>query len=170
MRRKSGFTLVEILVVLGIIALLAGLLFPVVARARLRARDAQCMSQMRQLLAAVGAYRADWGDQFPSEYHSLTRYARDDRVFMCPLACEPPAPCVNPPDSRYVWEFHKEEFPAHYRERGETIPVIFCLFHDHPHARLIVMHPDMRIFVGRACGSVDVARWTVHYPDEWWKL
>ena len=47
-RRQRGLTLVEILVVIGIIAVLAGLLIPVIGRARAHARLAQCMSNLHQ--------------------------------------------------------------------------------------------------------------------------
>jgi prepilin-type N-terminal cleavage/methylation domain-containing protein len=56
---RSGFTLLEILVVVGIIVALAGLLLPVLARARESARRAQCMSNLRQLTAAWIAYTHD---------------------------------------------------------------------------------------------------------------
>jgi prepilin-type N-terminal cleavage/methylation domain-containing protein/prepilin-type processing-associated H-X9-DG protein len=57
--RRRGFTLIEILVVLAIIAVLAAMLFPVFARAREKARQASCQSNLRQLGLAAQMYAED---------------------------------------------------------------------------------------------------------------
>jgi prepilin-type N-terminal cleavage/methylation domain-containing protein/prepilin-type processing-associated H-X9-DG protein len=62
---KRGFTLVELLVVIAIIAVLAGLLLPVLARAKEKAKTIQCTSNVRQILAGVILYVADQ-DTYPS--------------------------------------------------------------------------------------------------------
>lgn len=64
--RKGAFTLVELLVVIAIIAILAAILFPVFSQARAKARQAQCMSNMRQLGLAVTLYLNDYDERFPS--------------------------------------------------------------------------------------------------------
>ena len=56
----AGFTLIELLVVIAIIAVLAGMLFPVFARAREKGRQATCAGHLRQLGMADVMYRSDY--------------------------------------------------------------------------------------------------------------
>lgn len=60
--RNRGFTLVELLVVIAIISLLAAMLFPVLARARDKARQAACQSNLKQIGVALAMYRTDHDD------------------------------------------------------------------------------------------------------------
>ena len=58
-RRKSAFTLVELLVVIGIIALLVAILLPTLAAARRAAENAACLSNLRQLGQGIIAYKSE---------------------------------------------------------------------------------------------------------------
>lgn len=60
-----GFTLIELLVVIAIVAILAALIFPVFARARGKARETQCASNLKQLGLAIEMYASDHDDLFP---------------------------------------------------------------------------------------------------------
>jgi len=93
MRRANGFTLIELLVVIAIIAILAAILFPVFARAREKAQQTSCLSNMKQLNLAFQQYVSDYDERFPryefashSYYWEMAiyPYARNLGVYACP--------------------------------------------------------------------------------------
>lgn len=63
--QRRAFTLIELLVVISIIAVLAAMLFPAFTRARDRATQARCLSNLRQLGLAIQNYHSDWDGRFP---------------------------------------------------------------------------------------------------------
>lgn len=65
-RLRYGFTLIEMLVVLAIVALLAAVLFPVFSHVREKGRQAACASNLHQLGLALSAYTIDYDEQFPT--------------------------------------------------------------------------------------------------------
>lgn len=96
---KHAFTLIELLVVISIVAILASLLLPAVARAKKRTQGVQCLSNSRQLGMALLMYMNDTGNlmrfngpgPLTTEHwmtHLSPDYARADRVRICPVAPE----------------------------------------------------------------------------------
>jgi prepilin-type N-terminal cleavage/methylation domain-containing protein len=70
MKEKRGFTLIELLVVIAIIAILAAILFPVFAKARERAQDTTCLSNLKQIGTAVNMYANDYDSKvYPQIYN-----------------------------------------------------------------------------------------------------
>jgi prepilin-type N-terminal cleavage/methylation domain-containing protein len=71
--RDAGFTLVEILVVVAILAALAGILLPVLARAREAGRRTRCLANLRQIAHAHALSLCDWDERFPRWCLSVPR-------------------------------------------------------------------------------------------------
>jgi len=95
MKGSRGFTLIELLVVIAIIAILAAILFPVFAKAREKARQTACLSNMKQLALATLMYASDYDEWWP-----LRRYLGTDPAVNVNLG---PAPCNSWPNkSAYV--------------------------------------------------------------------
>lgn len=97
MERKTGFTLIELLVVIAIIAILAAILFPVFARAREKARQASCVSNLKQIALGTLMYASDYDQKFPgwktrcwsgpndpSLPVKLQAYVKNRQLFACP--------------------------------------------------------------------------------------
>lgn len=67
--KRHAFTLIELLVVIAIIAILAAILFPVFAQARNQARQASCISNLKQLATGQLMYLQDYDEKF-AKWHT----------------------------------------------------------------------------------------------------
>ncbi len=103
--RKQGFTLIELLVVIAIIAILAAILFPVFAKAREKARQSSCLSNLKQLALASLMYVQDYDEMSqrwhgywdsgqvptvsdPFWYQYIIPYTKNQQIFLCPSAAD----------------------------------------------------------------------------------
>src|SRR5213593_451726 len=97
--QTRGFTLIELLVVIAIIAILAAILFPVFAQAREKARQTQCLSNIKQLALSIKMYSQDYDETKPPcfiwDYPGgkanqytwrglVAPYVKNRDIFICP--------------------------------------------------------------------------------------
>lgn len=92
--RRRGFTLVEMLVVLGIMVLLAAILFGVFSRVRQHGQRSTCQSNLKQIALGMQQYVQDSGGYYPVATDSstgalwpyeLVPYIKNDAIFRCPV-------------------------------------------------------------------------------------
>jgi prepilin-type N-terminal cleavage/methylation domain-containing protein/prepilin-type processing-associated H-X9-DG protein len=105
--RREGFTLVELLIVIAIIAILASILLPVLAAAQRRAQEATCLNNLKQLAAADIMYVGDFGQYIQSQADPqygdnaewmgclMDFFSETTNGLVCPVA-QKPAPTGTP--------------------------------------------------------------------------
>ena len=100
MSSRRGFTLIELLVVIAIIAILAAILFPVFARAREKARQSSCLSNVKQIGLAFMQYVTDYDSRWPRPWNNqpgviagsnyvtwadmISPYVKNMQIYQCP--------------------------------------------------------------------------------------
>ena len=130
-RRSQGFTLIELLVVIAIIAILAAILFPVFAKAREKARQSSCSSNIKQIVLAHAQYMTDY-DQYtcpsylpgPNTYYAqhLMAYVKNSTMFICPSAAQQGAGTLSNSNIGYGWNYNWLTYAPPGRTAGYSLP------------------------------------------------
>jgi prepilin-type N-terminal cleavage/methylation domain-containing protein/prepilin-type processing-associated H-X9-DG protein len=95
LRSPRGFTLVELLIVIAIIGVLSSLLYPGIIRAKNRAKNVMCITQLSQIGIASITFAGDNNERLPgatgpntnrylSPFQSVRQAMRTTRIFVCP--------------------------------------------------------------------------------------
>ncbi len=164
---RNGFTLIELLVVIAIIAILAAILFPVFARAREKARQTSCLSNLRQIGMAVVMYAGDydetmfwkqgalhWGQLGHMGMYGwqevIQPYIKNRQVYLCPSGSRPVT-------THYCFNVAAMSTDA---ATGALLPWAT------PRRYTLSMPPDAAAVVTVFDGGTTLVRWADHYPDE----
>jgi prepilin-type N-terminal cleavage/methylation domain-containing protein/prepilin-type processing-associated H-X9-DG protein len=115
---KKGFTLIEVLIVVGIICIISAIILPALSRAREKSRQSTCANNLRQIALATQMYSADNSGQYPSWFNGfaianplpnskpgigwavrISAYTKTNAIFQCPTE---PTPGSDDPDASLI--------------------------------------------------------------------
>ncbi len=147
--RGKGLTLIELVVVCGIIAVLAGIVWVVTAPAREKGRLVTCINNLRQIGLAYQLYRQEWDGIDPEKGRRLQwwelglpkagavalfalGYIKDERILFCPNWRRDPL--INPRGPKLLTSYHQM-----YGPDEETLP------EGRPFSQIIAEMPDFPI-------------------------
>ncbi len=162
---RRGFTLIELLVVIAIIAILAAILFPVFARAREKARQSSCLSNVKQLMTGIMMYAQDYDEMLcpGSRWYNgagqtvwwvdgIQPYVKNASILRCPSEQKE--------DYGYGWNY--QEFG--HQEAGYPYAAGWCT------TLAEIDYPATTILIGDRMDSTNPSyqskRWRLIY--RWW--
>ena len=163
--QRRGFTLIELLVVIAIIAILAAILFPVFAKAREKARQSSCLSNVKQLALASLQYAQDYDEMLPASYKagppsywtlSISPYIKNTQIFYCPSLSGLSDTAWSGSQMAYGWNYNYLTYAVPGRAAGYNLPT----------ASLgTVQSPAETVMLGDGPACANMTAGTLYYPD-----
>lgn len=167
---RTGFSLVELLVVVAVLVVLLGLLYPVLLQAKRQPLKASCATNLRNLYVGLQAYCDDYGGwrTAPRLLSQVERYVRDMRVMHCEADPRPvtgnrfplifgcpydsPPYVTYPVSYQYIRHFEPWDGDYHWRwilARAPRLGILVCQWHGYPCKNQTTLTPFRRY-----CGTV----------------